>query len=322
MQGPGRFFKREFSVGYPWHIVTGFGSHIKATKASLVITKNGHFEQVPLDKIDHLLVMGGHFLHTSVVNIMIRSGKSLSFFEADGEPLGILRPYGSHPENDIRIAQENAPSHSYALKIARAALINRIQEIGTLQEGYGQCILYEGEMEIIHQSLSEMEYLVRVDEIRRIHRLVTDMYYEIFARTIPLDLKFRRRTSRPYLDVINSSLAVGYGMLFGNACVSVLGAGLDPDIGFLQKGNGGLIYDIIEPFKTAMIDRPLIDLVRLGIEPCDFECSPGRCILSDSLLSRITRMFHDSIRQDVLDEQVLVMREALLKGAEFYVVKL
>ena len=307
---------------YPWHIVTGFGAHLKATKASIVITKNGHLEQVPLDEIDHLMMMGGHFLHTSVVNVMIRSGKSLSFFEADGEPLGILRPYGSHPEDSIRIAQENAPSHSYALKIARAALINRIQEIGTLQEGYGQGILYEGEMEIIHQSLSEMEYLVRVDEIRRIHRLVTDMYYEIFARTIPPDLTFRRRTSRPYPDVINSLLAAGYGMLFGNACVSAIGAGLDPDTGFLNKGSGGLVYDIIEPFKTAMIDRPILDLVRLGIDPCDYECSPGRCILSDVFLSRITRMFHDSIRQEVLDEQALVMRDALLKGTEFNIVKL
>jgi CRISP-associated protein Cas1 len=302
--------------------VTGFGAHLKATKASIVITKNGHLEQVPLDQIDHLLVMGGHFLHTSVINVMIRSGKSLTFFEADGEPLGILRPYGSHPDDGIRKAQDVAPSHSYALKIARAALINRIQEIGTLQEGFGQCILYEGEMEIIHQSLSEMEYLVRVDEIRRIHRLVTDMYYEIFARTINPDLQFRRRTSRPYPDVINSSLAIGYGMLFGNACASAIGAGLDPDTGFLHKGSGGLIYDIIEPFKTAMIDRPFLDLVRLGIDPCDYECSPGRCILSDNLLSRITRIFHASIRQEILDDQVLVIREALLKGIDFYIVKI
>lgn len=307
---------------YPWHIVTGFGAHLKATKASLVITKNGHLEQVPLDQIDHLLVMGGHFLHTSVINVMIQSGKSLSFFEADGEPLGILRPYGSHTDDTLRKAQVEAPSHSYALKIARAALLNRIQEIMTLQEGCGQRILYEGEMEIIHQSLAEMEYLVRVDEIRRVHRLVTDMYYEIFARTMPPDLEFRRRTSRPYPDVINSSLAVGYGMLFGNACVSAVGAGLDPEIGFLNKGSGGLIYDIIEPFKTTMIDRPLLHFIRQGINPSDYECSPGRCILSDDLLSRVTRLFHASIRQEVLDEQVLVMRDALLKGADFYVVKI
>ena len=306
---------------YPWHIVTGFGAHLKATKASLVITRNGHLEQVPLDQIDHLMVMGGHFLHTSVVNVMLRSGKSVSFFEADGEPLGTLRPYGDHADEKLREAQLAAPSHSYALKITRAALINRIQAIEKLQEESTERILYEGEMAIIHQNLSELEYLVRVDEIRRVHRLVTDMYYEIVARTLPPDLKFRRRTPRPYPDVVNSCLSVGYGMLYGNACVSSIGAGLEPDLGFLHKGSGGLVYDIIEPFKTAMIDRPLLDLIRQGIDPSEYECSPGRCLLSDTLLALITRMFHASIRQEILDEQVLVIREALLNGTDFYIVK-
>ncbi|MCE5297461.1 MAG: CRISPR-associated endonuclease Cas1 [Methanoregulaceae archaeon] len=306
---------------YPWHIVTGFGAHLKATKASLVITKNGQLEQVPLDQIDHLLVMGGHFLHTSVINVMLRSGKSVSFFEADGEPLGILRPYGDHSDDSIRKAQDAAPSHSYALKFARAALINRIQQIESLQEGREECILYGGEMDIIRQHLSELEYLVRVDEIRRVHRLVTDMYYEIVARTIHPDLEFRRRTSRPYTDVINCCLSVGYGMLFGNACVSAIGARLEPDTGFLHTGSRGLIYDLIEPFKTIMIDRPLLEMVRGGVNPDEYECSPGRCILSDDFLSRITRMFHGSIRQEVLDEQVLVMGESLMKGTDFYIIK-
>ncbi len=87
------------------------------------------------------------------------------------------------------------------------------------------------------------------------------------------------------------------------------------------KGSRGLVYDLIEPFKTAMIDRPLLGLVRQVIDPGEYECSPERCILSDTLLTRISRMFHTSICQEVLDEQVLVLREALVNGADFYIVK-
>nr|HPH35980.1 CRISPR-associated endonuclease Cas1 [Methanoregulaceae archaeon] len=60
---------------------------------------------------------------------------------------------------------------------------------------------------------------------------------------------------------------------------------------------------------------------RQGIHPSEYECSPERCILTDTLLSRISRMFHASICQEILDEQVLVLREALMNGADFYIVK-
>jgi len=111
-------------------------------------------------------------------------------------------------------------------------------------------------MEISPVPSLRWEYLVRVMR-SAIHRLVTDMYYDF--RTDDPRTYIRRRTSRPYPDVINSLLAAGYGMLFGNACVSAIGAGLDPDTGFLHKGSGGLIYDLIEPFKRQ-IDRPSLIL--------------------------------------------------------------
>lgn len=301
--------------------MAGFGARLKATKASLVVTRNGHTDIVPLGDIDHLILMGGHHLHTSVANTLLRSGKSLSFFEADGEPLGVLRPYGYRGDDVVREAQRAAPLHSYAYRIAHGALINRIRTIETLEQGRDHRLLYEGEIEIMRQNLSEMQFLIRLDEIRRVHRLVSDMYYEVIARTVPVEMGFRRRTSRPHTDVVNSILSVGYGMLFGNACAAAIGADLDPDWGFLHKGRAGLIYDLIEPFKTGMIDLPALDLVRSGLDTRDYECSTGRCILSQDLFAVLTQVFHGSIRQELLDEQVFVLREALLNAGDFSVVK-
>lgn len=313
---------RDVGVETPWHVVSGFGAHLKSTKNTLVIQKNGKKEEIPLDQIDHLLLMGGHSLHTSVVNALLRSGKAISFFEADGEPLGILRQYGDHPDELLRHAQKNAPSHSYALKIARAASISRIGEIELCEEGREERLLYEGEIEIIHQNLAELENLVRVDEIRRVHRLIADMYYEILGRTVSPDLGFRRRTTRPHRDVVNSILSLGYGMLFGNISLAVIGSGCDPDEGFLHRGKAGLVLDLAEPFKPAMIDRPALALVREGLDPDDYEIGAERCILSDELVAYLVRIFHDSIRQEIIDEQVLVLRNSLLGTSDFTVEKI
>jgi CRISPR-associated protein Cas1 len=312
---------RDCSVLVPWYVVSGYGAHLKATKNALTIQKNGQKTELPLEHISHLLLMGGHSLHTSVVTAFLRSGKTISFFEADGEPLGVLRRYGTHPDQAVHAAQQAAPSHSYALKIAQAAIINRIIAIEVLEQGRPDRLMYEGELDLIRQNLVELEYLVRVDEIRRVYRLISDMYYEILGRTIPGDLGFRRRTSRPHTDVVNSILSIGYGMLFGNICVAAIGADLDPDYGFLHRGGGGLIRDLMEAFQPAMIDRPVLDLVRGGLEPDLYECGAERCLLSDQLVSGLIALFHASINQEVIDEQVIALRSSLMTNAEFRIIK-
>lgn len=68
----------------PWHIIAGFGGHIKATSTTLVIRKKGVEEELPLSSVNHLLVVGGHNLHTSAVTHLLRNGSSISFFDPDG----------------------------------------------------------------------------------------------------------------------------------------------------------------------------------------------------------------------------------------------
>jgi CRISPR-associated protein Cas1 len=302
-------------------VVSGFGAHLKATKNTLIIQKNSHKTELALDQVDHLLLMGGHSLHTSVVTSFLRSGKTISFFEADGEPLGVLRHYGSHPDRAVHAAQEAAHAHSYALKIARGGIINRMIAIDVLEQGRPERLLYEGELDLMQQYLAELEYLVRVDEIRRVYRLVADMYYEILARTVPGELGFKRRTMRPHNDVVNSILSIGYGMLFGNICVAAIGSDLDPDMGFLHRGDGALVHDLMEAFQPAMIDRPALDLVRSGLDPDLYERSPERCILSDELVAVLIALFHASIDSEVINEQVISLRSSLLAGAEFRITK-
>ncbi|MBP1928395.1 CRISPR-associated endonuclease Cas1 [Methanolinea mesophila] len=305
----------------PWYCVSGFGAHIRATGSTLVVQQDGRSEEIPLAKVKHLMVMGGHSLHTSAVSRLLREGAYISFFAADGEPLGITRPFGGTLDREVHDAQHSVFGHSYAVAIARGALSARLLEIERLERMQGGNLLYEGELQILHQTMDELEFLVRVEEIRRVHRLTSDMYYEILSRTLPGSLGFRRRTGSPYLDVVNTILSVGYNMLFGNTAVAVLGAHLDPGYGFLHRGPKGLVYDVMDPFKSEMIDRPVLALIRDGLSEWEFECGETRCHISDGLRRRLTQIFHASIDQDMIDAQVMVLIEALQKKSEFYIVK-
>jgi len=108
-------------------------------------------------------------------------------------------------------------------------------------------------------------------------------------------------------------------MLYGNYCVSLVGAHLDPDLGMLHEGAGSLVYDLIEPQKAVMVDHTVIRFASEEISEEDYECSEKRCYLDANLSTRLVQEFRDSIDQSRIDTQVQILRDALLTNTEFHV---
>lgn len=303
----------------PWLVVAGFGAHIKSTRNTLFVQKEGVIEEYPLESVRHLLLIGGHTLHTPVIANLVKTGARLSFFEPDGKPIGTIRPFNNQEEAKFSEIQKNSPNYRYAVSIARSSMKSKTLLIGRLGEIAGRELFYEGELEIFSNALDELEYLIKISEIRRIERLTTDMYYEVISRALPPEFGFRRRTSRPYHDPVNAIFAFGYAMLFGNVMFSVAGASLDSDIGMLNRGESSLVYDIMEPFKADMVDREAIRFIRDDLREQDYECSPSRCILSDPCMKELIRLFHQTIDQGVIDHQVAALRESLEQKTDYII---
>jgi len=306
-------------VDVPWLVVAGFGAHIKSTRNTLLVQKEGIIEEYPLESVRHLLVIGGHTLHTPVIANLVKKGARVSFFEADGKPVGTIRPFNNPEEAKLSEIQKNAPNYRYAVSIARGSMKSKTLLIGRLGEIAGRELYYEGELEIFSNALDELEYLIKISEIRRIERLTTDMYYEVISRVIPPEFGFRRRTDRPYKDPVNAIIAFGYAMLFGNVMFAVTGAYLDPDIGMLNRGPSSLVYDIMEPFKAEMIDREAIRFIREDLHEDDYECGPARCILSDTCMKELICLFHKTLDQGVIDRQVAALRESLEQKMDYFI---
>jgi CRISPR-associated protein Cas1 len=289
---------------YPWLLVSGFGAHIKSTQKKLIVQKKNTIDEYPLDSIKNLLVMGGHTISSSTINNLVKNGAFITFFEADGKPTGIIRPYGNKSDLEIYKIQQAIPRHRYAIVLAQSSIKSRLMAIQRVQENQNIHLFYEGEQEFLHKSQDELQYLIKLDEIRRLHRLTTDMYYEIMSRSVPPDFGFRRRTIRPQSDPINAMLSFGYAMLFGNCCVSVIGARLDPDTGLIHEAKGCLVQDLIDPLKAEMIDMIVFQIARESLSSADYEQTPNRCMLSDDLTQKLMRLFHNTINNEKIDELV------------------
>jgi CRISPR-associated endonuclease Cas1 len=304
---------------YPWISVCGFGAHIKSTQKKLIIQKKNSIDEYNLDSIKNLLIVGGHTISSSTIVNLIKNGAYVSFFEPDGNPVGTIRPFVDKNDMEIHKIQQAIPRHRYAIALAQAAIKSRLIAIERVQEKQSISLFYEGEQQLLHKSQQELEFLIKLDEIRRLHRLTSDMYYEIMSRNTPPDFVFRRRTIRPQSDPINAMLSFGYAMLFGNCCVSVTGARLDPDTGLMHDGKGCLVQDLIEPLKAEMIDSVVFQVARESLTFSDFEQTPTRCMLSDELVKKMIGLFQTSINNEKIDELVNNLFNSITNKGEFTV---
>ena len=302
---------------YPWISVSGFGAHIKSTQKTLIIQKNNIVEEYPIAGVKNLLIVGGHTVHSSAILNLIRHGACISFFEADGLPAGTIRPPGDRSLFESYERQKAIPRQRFATAFAQTSVQARLFSIGQEEERCNIRLFYEGELELLSKSRQELAFLIKLDEIRRLHRLMSDMYYEIMSRNLPPDLGFRRRSMRPHADPVNAMLSFGYALLFGNCTVAVTGARLDPDSGFLHDGRDSLVNDLVDPLKPGMVDSVVFQIARESLREEDYELTPGRCILSDDLIQVMTRRLHGSISMDTINRQVLGLAESIRTGSGF-----
>jgi CRISPR-associated protein Cas1 len=297
--------------------VSGFGAHIKSNQKKLIVQKKNTLEEYPLDSIKNLLVIGGHTISSSTIVSLVKNGAFISFFEPDGNPVGIIRPFGDQNDREINNWQQAVPRHRYAIILAQSAIKSRLFAIQRVQESQNTHLFYEGEQEFLHTSQDELQYLIKLDEIRRLHRLTSDMYYEIMSRNISSDFGFRRRTIRPQADPINAMLSFGYAMLYGNCCVSIIGARLNPDIGLMHEGKGSLVQDLIDPLKAEMIDTAVFQVARESLSTPDYEQIPERCMLSEEFIRKLITLFQNTINNEKIDEIVDSYFNSITKNEDF-----
>jgi CRISPR-associated endonuclease Cas1 len=304
-------------VLYPWVSVSGFGAHIKSTRKHLIIQKKNSTEQYPLEEISHLLVVGGHTINSATISQLNRNGVYITFFDPDGTPVGTIRPYPDDKPDEPSDYQHAIPRHRYAILIAQASIKSRLFAIERIQEILKISLFYEGELELLHKSLDELEYLIKLDEIRRLHKLSSDMYYEILSRILPPELGFRRRTLRPQIDPVNAMLSFGYAMLYGSCYVAAIGARINPDMGLLHEGKGGLIYALIEPLKATTVDPIILGMAKESLTESDYELTNDRCMLSDNLIGAMIKSFYSTQISEKVNEQVYNFTQALNTGSDF-----
>jgi len=131
----------------------------------------------------------------------------------------------------------------------------------------------------------------------------TAAYFDVFPRLLNGDWGFEGRKRRPPTDPVNTLLSFGYTLLMNQVASACQIVGLDPFVGFLhstQYGKPALALDLMEEFRTPIIDSVVVTMLNTGmLTPDDFEDTFGAIRLRDAARRNFLTKYEERLNSEI-----------------------
>jgi len=260
-------------------IINGYGVKISYKKGVLVISKGKESSKYSLADIDKVvLVTSGISITTKAIRALIDSGIDLIIMDSKGMPTAMVHhPFISRTV-ETRRAQYKAFNDYKAVVVVKVIAVSKILNQAGLLKRLSRSVGTSNLRDDIKLIKSYADEVMSIDgdnvkevrpEVMKLEAAAARIYWSAYAYLLPKDLGFNGR-DQDGVDVVNKSLNYGYGILYSECWKATVLAGLDPYAGFLHSDRSGkpvLVFDIVEVFRAAAIDYPLLKAFRRGWRP-------------------------------------------------------
>ncbi len=246
--------------------------------------KNNKSLKIPINKVKQVILVGNASLTTPSIKNLLSKNIPIIFTSFNGKYLGRITPPLSK-NSILRLAQFRA--HDDKLKklyLAKRIVSAKIQNMKTFLARYNRTNKFD-----FSKTIEAFNFLKKnvssakdVDTLRGLEGFASQKYFSALESIVNKEnFSFDRRNRRPPQDPINSLLSYGYTLLYKEIINSLSIVGLDPYMGFIHTdkyGKPSLALDIMEEFRTPIIDSLVITLIRKKVlSPNDFIQELGYC---------------------------------------------
>ncbi|MCU0551925.1 MAG: type I-D CRISPR-associated endonuclease Cas1d [Leptolyngbya sp. Prado105] len=235
---------------------------------------------VPLIKVDGVVVMGRATVSPAMVVELLERKIPLSFLTGTGRYLGRLEPeltknvilrsaqWRAEPEKAVHLVQGFVRGK---LKNYRQALMRAQREI----EG----VEVQGEIARLENAIEPIAKTQKIDSLRGLEGSGSAAYFGCFGRMIRGEgFEFHGRRRRPPTDKVNALLSLGYALLRHDVQSAVNIVGFDPYLGYLhveRYGRPSLALDLMEEFRPLVVDAVVLSMInRRVLSAEDFVVEP------------------------------------------------
>lgn len=236
---------------------------------------------VPLIKIDGLVVMGRASISPAAIFELIDKKIPLTFLTNNGKYLASLEPEMGK-NIFVRTAQWKAAGESpQAIHVTQGFVRGKLKNYRhTLLEAQRRYeVNLNSNITQISNAIASLEKSNSIDSIRGFEGAGSAAYFGCFNQLIRVDnFSFNTRNRRPPIDPVNSLLSLGYSLLRHDIQGALNIVGFDPYLGYLHTeryGRPSLALDLMEEFRPLIVDAVVLTAInRRMLSPKDFITEP------------------------------------------------
>ena len=265
------------------YITQEYDSFIRKTDERLTIKADKKkLLDVPLIKIDGLVIMGQATISPAIINELLERKIPLSFVTATGRYKGCLQPELTK-NIFVRKAQWLAAGETEtAIHLVRGFVRGKLKNYRHLlmrrRREYSELDLDTGIIKL-EQAITPIDYTNNIDSLRGLEGAGSAAYFSCFNQLIQnLNFNFKSRVRRPPTDPVNSLLSLGYSLLRHDVQSAVNIVGFDPYLGYLhyqRYGRPSLALDLMEEFRPLIVDAMVLNAInKEKLSPDDFISEP------------------------------------------------
>jgi len=312
------------------------GTFVGLTTRGITATYKGKvIAQHHKDNLSQIIVTGqGVSMSSNLINFCLTNKIPIDFFDHQGNHFGSIIS-ARFLQDSLWEKQNEADEllkNSLALGIITGKIKNQLSLVQYFHKYHkNHYPNLQTKMETMKNGvLAFKEWKIRVkltahdlkEKLLAHEAQIAIRYWDYIRELISDDeVEFEKREHQGAKDIVNSMLNYGYAILYVRVMQALLAAHLNPFNSIIharQDGKPTLVYDMVEIFRSQVVDRVVISLIQKGH---DLEVRNGlltdatRQLLVKSIMERLAR--YEKYQGEEIKMEQIIQRQAKLLAKAF-----
>ncbi len=278
--------------------------------------KSGQRE-IPLRDLDRLIFHEHVSVTSPALAELLRREIPVSMLDCHGEFLGAFLPATSDHGAARLLHYRRTLDTEFPLAVARKIIVAKIYNQRRLLQRIFSNRHHESEAAAADhsQTLRQLDQLMTsarnagsIDSLRGHEGLAAARYFASWAKLLPPDFPFERRSTRPPLNPVNAVLSFSSTLVYHEIHAYLHAHGLDAALGILhstENGRWSLALDLMEPFRSVLVEALTLDLFsHKMLNESHFEPANGGIYLNRIGRNKLILQYEKRMERQFMSEAV------------------